>query len=323
MKTQPKRIKLIQRAAAAPTTLAAYKKDLAYFWAWSAASGRKRRAYPVPVSVVQRFVVEHIEGLPKPVDKKLQAKGVKRAGKHKVGTIRRRLMALSWAHRQRGHNNPLRDDQIKALLSGAKRLEARKGIRTRRSAPITKVELDRMISAIDTRTLSGARARAVLEFAFYTGGRRRSEVAGAHMDFLERTKGGYYYHLNISKTDQTGRGRVKLLRTSRAKGLRNWLSKAGITAGYIFRGIDRAGNLKKTPINGAEVNRIVKVYTERAGLNPAIYSAHGLRRGFITDCARREIPLQDIMAVTDHRSTQQVLIYYEQGAIHRNRATRI
>jgi integrase len=209
------------------------------------------------------------------------------------------------------------------MLAGGIRIEARKGHKPRRSAPITKVELDRIIKAINTRTLQGSRARAVLEFAFYTGGRRRSEVAGAHMNFLRRVKGGYLYTLNQSKTDQTGRGRVKLLRTARARGLERWLKKAGITGGYIFRGIDRNGHLKDTPINPGEVNRIVKIYAQRAGLDPAIYSAHGLRRGFMTHCARMGIPIQEAMELADHSNVQTALIYYEEGSIYRNRATMI
>jgi integrase len=105
--------------------------------------------------------------------------------------------------------------------------------------------------------------------------------------------------------------------------LERWLKKAGITRGYIFRGIDRNGHLKKTPINPGEVNRIVKIYAQRAGLDPAIYSAHGLRRGFMTHCARMGIPIQEAMELADHSNVQTALIYYEEGSIYHNRATMI
>lgn len=52
--------------------------------------------------------------------------------------------------------------------------------------------------------LRGIRDRALLAFAFSSGGRRRSEVASATVDALERHgDGGYQFVLGRSKTNPT------------------------------------------------------------------------------------------------------------------------
>jgi ATP phosphoribosyltransferase regulatory subunit len=68
---------------------------------------------------------------------------------------------------------------------------------------------------------------------------------------------------------------------------------------------------------------IFKGLAQQAGLDPAIYSAHGLRRGFMTHCARMGIPIQEAMELADHSNVQTALIYYEEGSIYHNRATMI
>src|SRR3546814_4130339 len=54
-------------------------------------------------------------------------------------------------------------------------------------------------------SLEGLRDRALLSFAFASGGRRRSEVAAANMRDLRRISDkGYIYRLEHSKTQQAG-----------------------------------------------------------------------------------------------------------------------
>ncbi len=318
----PPQIKTLLRAGMAASTRRAYANDLRYFWAWAGFNPD----YPVPVGLLRRFAVEHSQGLPDSAERWLVHEGLKRPGVHAVSTIRRRLQAVAHAHREMGLESPTRDDQLRGILSGATRLAVQAGHTRKKSKPITKPILDLMIGAIDGRTVRGLRARAVLEFAFYTGGRRRGEVATARIEYLEPMGRGFYYHLDRSKTDQTGKGRRILLRSKRAGGMRRWLRvlrRNGIESGYIFRGIDRAGRIRDGHMDPGEVNRIVKMYLDRAGIDPTGYSAHGLRRGFVSWCGRKGIPLQDVMQLTGHKQYKQVLEYYEQGNIERNPATMI
>ncbi|MBP0644372.1 hypothetical protein J8J17_21495, partial [Mycobacterium tuberculosis] len=61
-----------------------------------------------------------------------------------------------------------------------------------------------MAATCDT-SLKGKRDRALLYFAFASGGRRRSEVAEATVNHLTRLpEGGYTYRLDHGKTLQSG-----------------------------------------------------------------------------------------------------------------------
>lgn len=316
---QHQRIDALKRAGMADNTRRAYERDVAYFWAWA----DKPAVYPVPVELAMLFALEHHEGLAPATERRLVALGVKRPGQQRVGTIYRRLKALAWAHRELDLPSPTRDEQIRGLIAAARRVASKRGDAPKKSKPITKEILDRMLATVDGRTLHGLRARAVLEFGFYTGGRRRSEIATAEMRHLSPCGRGYYYNLHRSKTDQAGKGSLKLLRSRYAGGLRRWLRAAGIERGYIFRGIDRSGLVKDSRMPDAEVCRIIKRHVERAGIDPTGYSAHGLRRGFITHCGRVGVPIQEAMKLTGHKDFKQALEYYEEGAIERNPATKI
>jgi integrase len=60
-----------------------------------------------------------------------------------------------------------------------------------------------------------------------------------------------------------------------------------------------------------------------AGLDPAEFSAHGLRSGFMTQAGRDGIPLVDAMRQSAHRSVQQASGYYDEQEHTQSRAVRI
>ena len=60
-----------------------------------------------------------------------------------------------------------------------------------------------------------------------------------------------------------------------------------------------------------------------AGLDLADYSAHGLRSGYLTEAARRGVPLPEAMRQSRHRSMQQAAAYYNEVEIERGRSARL
>ncbi len=158
----------------------------------------------------------------------------------------------------------------------------------------------------------------------FFGGRRRDEIANARYRFLEKAPwGAFRYYLHHSKTDQTGKGLQLEVKAKNTKNLKNWIKAANIHDGYLFRLIDYHGNVTKRPIYPEVVNNIVKKYVEACGLDPAKYSAHGLRRGFITECGRRNIEIELAMDLFGHKGYRTARIYYEQGKIMNNPATNL
>ncbi len=63
----------------------------------------------------------------------------------------------------------------------------------------------------------------------------------------------------------------------------------------MFRAIDRWGNVSKRALDPKAINDIVKQRAFMAGLDPAEFSAHGLRSGYLTEAANRGIPLPEAM----------------------------
>jgi integrase len=87
--------------------------------------------------------------------------------------------------------------------------------------------------------------------------------------------------------------------------LREWLSRAAIDKGPVFRAIDQWGGLGDKAMTPQAVNWIVKRRAAAAGLDPKLYSAHGLRSGYLSEAARAGISLPEAMQQSRHRSIQQ------------------
>ena len=317
-------IKKITLEAVADNTAASYRYDLKSFWAWAyITKGIKKPEYPTPPEIIEAYIIENIQGFDVSMDKILLEFGYKsKPGRLAVATIRRRVDALIWKHKTLNLENPAASSKVKKLFKAAKRLESKNGAIIRKSKPITQEILTKLIQSIKPDSLIGKRNRAILSFGFYTGGRRRSEIAQAEYRFLSEHRGGFQYTLHRSKTDQEGEGRVKVLWRKRAYPLKAWIKAAKINDGFLFRQIIN-GTVTDRAIHPDLVNQIVKAHIEAIGLDPAKYSAHGLRRGFVTTCAQRGVPVFDIMALTDHKDLRMVQRYYDEGQSDQNKGARL
>jgi integrase len=71
------------------------------------------------------------------------------------------------------------------------------------------------------------------------------------------------------------------------------------------------------------VNLIVKARCAQAGLDPAAFSAHGLRSGFLTEAAQRGVPMPEAMRQSQHRSVQQAARYYNDSEARLGAAARL
>ena len=129
--------------------------------------------------------------------------------------------------------------------------------------------------------------------------------------------------LGRTKTTQADSEAFVLLVGRPVLALKDWLERAAITEGAVFRGIDRWGNLEKRALTPQAVNLILKRRIAEAGLDPQAFSAHGLRSGYLTEAARRGIALPEAMQQSQHRSVQQASNYYNDAERMLGRAARI
>jgi integrase len=338
----------LAREGMGANTLRAMASDLAYLEAWSLAAGGGPLPWPAPEDLVLRFVAHHLydparraedrsHGMPDAVDGALRQGGRLRAGgPHAPATVRRRVALWSTFHRWLGLEGPFSSPSLRAALRLAARAARRP--RGRKSAkPLTRDVLERLIAACAKGTLADKRDAALLLVAFASGGRRRSEIAGLRIeDLVERPpvpadprapQGPKLpvLALKLARTKTASReDDERVLAVGRpVEALKAWLAAAGISSGPVFRPIDRWGAIGDSALDGQSVNAIVKRRSALAGLDPAEFSAHGLRSGYLTEAARRGVPLPEAMRQSRHRSVQQAAAYYNEVEIERGRSARL
>ncbi|WP_310244421.1 site-specific integrase [Rhizobium rosettiformans] len=325
-------------------TLRALTSDLAYLQAWSLAATGRSLPWPAPEALLLKFVAHHLwnvekrltnpdHGMPADVVDKLRNQGFLRTvGPHAPDTVRRRLATWSTLTKWRGLDGFFSSPALKSAIRLAVRATPRP--RKRKSAKaVTGDILSRLIATCTTGSLRDIRDRAILMVAFASGGRRRSEIAGLRIEQLRQEEPiqidgappllSLSIHLGRTKTSGADSDEVVYLSGRPVEALNAWLAAAQIDKGSVFRAIDRWGNVSRRSLDPKAINDIVKHRAELAGLDPAEFSAHGLRSGYLTEAANRGIPLPEAMEQSRHRSVQQASRYYNSAQRRSGRAARL
>jgi integrase len=245
-------------------------------------------------------------------------------GPPRLNTTLLRLAVIAKAHQLKQLPNPLDGARVRELIKRVRRAYAARGARPNKKKAVPKDLLQAMLATCDD-SLVGIRDRALLLFAWASGGRRRSEVAAATIDNLERLpevlhedgrrECRFIYRLAVSKTNQDGESdpnEAKPIVGPAADALEAWLKAAKISSGKLFRAI-RRGKIGKS-LSAHSVALIVKARAHAAGLE-GDFSGHSLRSGFITEAGRQAKPLADVMRLSGHRSVPQALAYYQGGDV--------
>ena len=329
-------------------TLRALSSDLNYLECWALAALGHPLPWPAPEALVLKFVAHHLydarakdtdrtHGMPEQVERLLKAEGCLRTqGPHAPATVRRRLALWSTLHRWRGIEGPFASQNIRAAVRLAVRAADRPRGRKCVEA-VTRDVLDRLLATTKAETLVDIRDRALLLVAFGSGGRRRSELAKLRLDDLvdrppvpahpdapdAGTLPCLAIRLGRTKTASLEEDERVILIGRPVTALKTWIALAPIMSGPIFRSIDRFGRVGRTALDGQSVNAILKKRCAAAGLEPARFSAHGLRSGYLTEAARQGVPIQAAMRQSRHRSVQQAAEYYNEADIERGQSARL
>ena len=326
-------VRALLREGASDNTASAYRSAIQYWAAWHQLRLGTPLTLPAATATVLRFVADHLEHagaegpvheLPAEIDAALVAQRVKRrAGPLSLATVRHRLAVLSEAHEARALPNPCRDRAVQILMTRARNAYARRGVQPARKEALTREPFERLLATCD-ESLIGLRDRALLLFAWASGGRRRSEVVRATFANTTRTNDGWQFHLGYSKTNQGGQARADALKPvvgRAARALDAWVAAAGISEGAVFRRVLKGGHVGGA-LSAEAVRRIVQARCAQAGLE-GDYAAHSLRSGFVTEAGRAGVPLADVMAMTGHASVTSVVGYHRAGAMAASRAARL
>lgn len=280
--------------AYAPRTLSGYRADLNYFRQWC--SDRAAEWLPACPATVAGFVDGQVED-------------------YRISTIRRRICAITFAHRMSDLANPTDNAAVRLALRRASR---RKAQRPDQVQGLTHAVLGRILET-PPATLSDLRDIALVCVGYDTLC-RSSEIAGMLVkDLRWGTNGAVSIFIPYSKADVAGNGRVTHLSPATAERLICWLVTARIERGAIFQGLHmrRPSGL---PLWTSSIRRIVKRAALRAGVAGLIadgLSGHSMRIGAAQDMMVNGFDMLAIMQAGGWRKPDVVLRYVENAATRR------
>ncbi|MFV9473604.1 site-specific integrase [Advenella sp. RU8] len=313
-----------------------YKSAMKYWAVWYRMRYNQDFALPLQAPVVLQFIVDHALrytasgetiGLPAELDIFLVENKFKaKKGHFSIATLLHRLAVLSKAHKVAFANpNPCKDPRVQELIGKTQKAYAKKGMYAIKRPALTKEPLVQIINTCD-QSLKGLRDKALILFAWASGGRRRSEVSDAHFDRLihKPDMGEYLYLLLYSKTNQTGQASAsayKPISGLAAQALADWIAASQLNSGYIFRQINKGGVIgeKLSPVS---VNNIIKSRCKLAGLSDE-FTAHSLRSGFVTEAAKQNIPIAETMLMTGHQNINTLMGYYREANVLESKAAKL
>lgn len=189
----------------APATRRAYVSDWRRFSSWCAGEGLV--SLPATPDTVAAYIAD-------------AAAAYRPDGQKAVSpaTVARWVSTISFFHRAAGLAPPGKSQLVASTLSGIRRDYAQRGDRpVRRVDPLRTADVTRIVDTAHARARTwlqqaSARRDAALLWLGFVGAFRRSELAGlTFADVRPHQADGLHVHMRRSKTDQAGRGQVKVI----------------------------------------------------------------------------------------------------------------
>jgi integrase len=172
-------------------------------------------------------------------------------------------------------------------------------------------------------TLIGKRDRALLALGF-AGAFRRSELVALEVADLIEVADGLRVVIRHSKTDQEGQGaKIAIPRCYRLRpveAVQTWLAAAEINAGPEFRAVARGGRVGAEALSPYAASLVIKQRIAAIGLDPATYSGHSLRSGFLISAAEAGASLFKLTEVSRHKSLDTLRGYVRRVDLFKERA---
>lgn len=287
-------------AATSDNTRKAYRHDIRHFL-------RSGRFLPATIETIINYLQEHASSL-------------------NPRTLVRRLTALKNWHTCQGFPDPTAHPLIRKTLTGIQHIH---GKPKEKAAALTLAQLEQMVTYLQQQgDLCSLRNNALLQIGFF-GAFRRSELITIQFENITFVPEGAEILIPRSKTDQLGEGQVCAIpygdtTLCPVRALKIWCETADIKSGYVFRYIDRHGNIGSTSLSAQTVNLIIKNVAKNSGISNADeLSGHSLRRGFATSASQNGASFVSIMRQGRWRHEGTVLGYIEEGQRFETNAAKV
>lgn len=318
------RLKALLDKSNAENTKATYRKQFGYFLAWCSKNGV---AFDEATVISPELLALHIEDL--------HHQG------YRLDTIKARLRAVAKFHREQqaarerdglpAVESPTGHHYVTGLFKGMKGdIAEREQVasdfsQSKRKASCMWVEdVHALCQAVDTSTLAGVRDLAII-LVGWAGAFRRSELVSLKVADLQPTEWGYLVSARNTKTNKTV---TKQLRREPAsapwcpvRALEAWLAASGIKDGFVFRSFNMAGMQRNKPLVLTDkglpdkcVEMLVKKLAKRAGLREGKWSAHSLRRGYVSQHLAWGVAEQAVRRQAGFTATSPVFFEYVEEA---------
>jgi len=224
------------------------------------------------------------------------------AGTLAVSSLKRRVAAISWRHRDQGQVDPTKSVLVKQVLKG---IERHHGVKQKQATPLLLDQLEEIVGEL-RGSLKDKRDKALLLVGFY-GAFRGSELLSLLVEDCAFDEDGALLFLAKSKTDQKAKGRwVAIPRLADPAcptlALEDWVAECGPEAGLLFRPLNGAPSGKDSSLSVRSLSRVIQQRISQIGLDPHGFSSHSLRAGFVTSQMNLGVDASAIARQTGHRS---------------------
>ena len=212
-----------------------------------------------------------------------------------------------------------RSEEVSKVLSGI-----RLAMVNRPAKQTKALSLECASHAIDCLgdSLRDYRDKALLSVAWSTAS-RKSELLSLTVNNIVRETGGYVIVVKLKGADTLSEkfipgavGDLSIPLTPSTH-LARWLEISEIKEGPIWRNVNKAGRISDKGLSRSGLDKVFKRIVENAGLDPALFSAHSVRTGFVTYAAKNGFGIAETMAVTGHKSIQSVKGYWDSQAMRK------
>ena len=261
---------------------------------------------PSTADSVARYLVDHAESLA-------------------INTLRQRLAALAQWHIDQGFPDPTKAPVVRKAFRG---IQALHPAQERRAKPLQMEQLEQVTRWLD-QTIEAAQAagnrgdelrhtrnKAILLLGFWRGF-RGDELTHLQVEYVEVAPGeGMTCYFPQTKGDRQYKGisfKVpSLSRLCPVAAYAAWVEFAGITAGPVFRSVDRWGHVGSNGLHADSLVPLLRTLLTDADISsPMQYSGHSLRRGFANWATANGWDLKMLMEYVGWKNVQSAMRYIE------------
>ncbi len=219
-------------------------------------------------------------------------------------SVKRYLASISKAHQLAHVTNPVRHEEVKLVLD---ELYEQDVSEPGQAEALRWAHIKVALANMGDRLID-VRDRALVQVA-YDILARCSEIPRLTREGISRAGDHYKIQVIRSKKSKKGKLQHKFLSASTVVAVEAWCQRAGISEGYLFRGVAKSGQVLETPLSDAGVSRALQRVAKAAGLDPRGFSGHSCRVGACQDMSIAGMDIHQIMLAGDWDSPDMPAYY--------------